>query len=117
MDLEAHKARRQSCDLLGDKACGSQGMYIANGLLKALIATGDGKSCERGWKVVSVAEEYFIVRMLEQKPVGQKVVEAEGKTCDEMQVLNVDGNPRRWFFDVGDLLQAKARLAKKAGKP
>src|SRR5262249_54142762 len=44
-DMFGHKFLRQACAQLHDDACAEQGHFVEFGLLKSIVATGDGKTC------------------------------------------------------------------------
>jgi hypothetical protein len=110
IDLEAQKARYQSCARLGDEACAAQGKRIEQGLLKSVVSLGNGRSCLTAWKVVRVDEEYFILRMLDMSVTHQSVVEEGGRVCDKMEVTDEAGDPAIYYFDIGDMLKAEEAL-------
>jgi hypothetical protein len=110
IDLEAQKARYQSCAKLGDEACAAQGKRIELGLLKSVISAGNGLSCAAAWKVVLVDEEYFILRIRDMNLTRQSLVQDAGRVCDKMEVTDETGKPATYYFDVGDMLKAEDAL-------
>jgi uncharacterized protein DUF4919 len=110
IDLEAQKARYQSCAALHDEACAERGKRIEMGLLKSVVSTGNGHSCATAWKVVTIDEEYFVLRMLEMELRRQSLVDRGGHVCDEMAVTDPKGKRRTYYFDVGAMLAAQERL-------
>jgi hypothetical protein len=110
IDLEAQKARYQSCAKLGDEACAARGKRIELSLLKSVVSPGNGLSCARAWKVVRIDEEYFVLRMLDMKLTRQSLVQDGGRICDKMEVTDETGKPSTYYFDVGDMLKAEEAL-------
>jgi hypothetical protein len=108
VDLDAQKARRQACAVLHDEPCAERGRRIELGMLKSLVQSGDGKSCATGWKVVTVDEEYFVMRMVEARPKEQSLVSEAGYECDAM-LVDRDGRRQTMYFDVTEVLKARAR--------
>jgi hypothetical protein len=102
IDLDAHKARRQACALLGRSDCAKY-KEIALGLLRSVIQGRDGKTCLTAWEVVSVAEEYFVMRMLGLKVVGQSLT-TDHHTCDKLDVVDKQDAHSTFYFDIGVLL-------------
>jgi hypothetical protein len=109
IDLEAHKARYQSCAALGDQACAARGKLIETGLLQSVVSGGDGRTCSTAWKVVTVDEEYFVMRMLEVELRQQALVDEDGHQCDRMAVTSAGGEERTYYFEVGPMLDAAER--------
>ena len=72
-DLTAHKALRQTYSILRDLDKAKKYKTIQMGLLKSIINSGDGKSCETAWEVIQIKEEYFILKMLNAKLIHQKI--------------------------------------------
>ena len=62
IDMDAQKLLRQACTILKDQACADRHHFVEFGLLKSIVTSGDGKSCETGWQAVSIDEEYFVLR-------------------------------------------------------
>jgi hypothetical protein len=100
INLDAQKLLKQSCKLMGDDACAARHRFVGLGLLRSIVSSGDGKSCDTAWEVVLVAEEYFVLRMIDTTLGKQSVVEENGHVCDEVQVFDKANNPRTYYFNV-----------------
>ncbi|WP_163988214.1 DUF4919 domain-containing protein [Pyxidicoccus caerfyrddinensis] len=111
VDLDAQKAQRQSCEALGDDACAQAGRVVALGLLKSVVEGRDGRSCATAWRVVSVDEEYFVLRMIDAEFKQQRIVNEDGNLCDEMSV-ELDGEETKRYFEISDVVEARARRMK-----
>jgi Domain of unknown function (DUF4919) len=68
-----NKFLRQSCAKLNDDACEKHNHFIEFGLLRSITSSGNGKTCDTAWEVVTIDEEYFILNMLGVKPIQQGV--------------------------------------------
>jgi hypothetical protein len=110
IDLDAQKALQQSCKALGDDACATHHHDVEFGLLGSIIASGDGKTCATGWKVVTVDEEYFILRMLDFELERQTGPGSEGM-CDTMAGTR-QGKPATYYFDVARVFEGYERSFK-----
>jgi hypothetical protein len=108
VDLDAQKALRQACHLLGDEACATKYHDIELGLLKSIIATGDGKACATAWEVVSIDEEYFILGMVGFELRAQAGPGKDG-FCDTMTGTDENGEPRTYYFDVRPVFRGYER--------
>src|SRR5262249_16662077 len=71
------------------------------GLLKSITATGDGQSPDTAFKVISVAEEYALLREIGAKVNEQSLV----GPCDKMQIERND-KKYTFYFDVRIPLRA-----------
>ena len=81
--------------------------YIAPfyGLLQSITTSGDGKSPETAFKVISIAEEYFLFHEIGAKLKQQTLV----GHCDKMEVTRQGGKEYTYFFDVSISLEATAK--------
>jgi hypothetical protein len=110
VDLEAQKARYQSCEYLHDEVCAVRGKRVEMGLLKSLVSTGNGHSCATGWQVVTVDEEYFILHMLGLDLRKQSLVNEGGHECDKMDVTDEKKKRKTYYFDIGAMMTAQQKL-------
>ena len=108
VDLDAHKARRQACAILHEEPCAERGHAIEMGLLKSVVQSGNGRTCATGWRVVTIDEEYFILRMLEARFKQQTLVSEGTYQCDAM-LVDRDGREQTIYFEVTEVLDAEAR--------
>lgn len=104
INLDAQKFLKQSCKLMGDDACAARHRFVGLGLLRSIVSSGDGQSCDTAWEVVLVAEEYFVLRMIDTTLDKQSVVEENGHVCDKMLVLDKENNPRSYYFNIDKIL-------------
>lgn len=110
-DLEAQQALHRSCELLDDGACAAKHRDVVSGLVRSILSTGDGRTCRTGWKVVSVDEEYFLLRMMRfnfERQGGP----SRAEPCDAMTGTDADGKPRTVYFNVEFVLQQWQRIFK-----
>jgi hypothetical protein len=84
----------------------SYSSYMANhyGLLASITSTGDGLSPKTAFKVISVSEEYFLLRDIGAKVKKQGLI----GNCDEM-VVELRGIERKFYFDVSISLEAERK--------
>jgi hypothetical protein len=102
-DMEAHKILRQTYKILGDAANDKKHHDIEFGLLNSIVKKGDGKSCQTGWPVIQITEEYFILEMIGAKLLKQSL-DNSGGLCDEMKVQTKEGN-QTYYFEVSKVFQ------------
>jgi hypothetical protein len=50
---------------------------VVQGLLRSIMDSGDGKSTETAYIVISVHEEYVVLQVLGLRPSGQSVLHQE----------------------------------------
>ncbi len=110
-NLTAHKILRQTYKIIGDTINSKKYKTIQFGLLKSIINTGDGKSCESAWDVIQTSEEYFILDMLGAKLNKQEIDYNDG-ICDKMDV-EIEDVEKTYYFGISKLLQVKEKLKRK----
>ena len=113
LDLEAHKARYQSCQLLKRTDC-ARYKAISLGLLRSIVDGRDGKTCATGWEAVRGPEEYFVMRMVGLHVLGQSLIH-DGHTCDALQAEDKHHQPITVYFDVTAMFEAESRALRGSG--
>ena len=74
---------------------------VFRGLIDSIRNSGDGKSTEKAWGVITVHEEYVLLRVLGFKPSEQSLLQKDGHSFDVMKVKNVDdGTEQTFYFNV-----------------
>lgn len=82
----------------------------ADGLLDSIKSGGDGKSPETAWHVISISEEYALLRALNVRPTGQSLVNDKGHAYDAMKTIDPRTNTEVvYFFNVDKPFSAYAR--------
>jgi hypothetical protein len=61
---------------------------IAHGLIQAIFQTGDGKSRETAWEVLSTHEEYVILQVLGLRPGSQSLIRAGKHSYDMLEPID-----------------------------
>ncbi len=100
-DLDAHFFAKIAAKELGKPEKAEFHDWVETGLLKSLRSSGDGRSAATAIKVISVDEEYFILRMMDQMPKSQALSKCEGKPCDIMTTTDRESEQEHtWYFNV-----------------
>ena len=102
-DMEAHKILRQTYKILGDTASERKHHDIEFGLLNSIVKRGDGKSCQTGWPVIQITEEYFTLGMIGAKVLKQST-DNTGGLCDKMEGQTKAGN-MTYYFEVSKVFE------------
>ena len=108
--MTAHKILRQTYKIVGDTLNAEKYKTIQFGLLKSIVNNGDGKSCENGWSVIQISEEYFILNML---GVELKTQSIDGGICDRMEVVDENGETKVYYFEISNVFKGKENLKEK----
>lgn len=74
---------------------------IFRGLLNSIRNSGDGLSIEKAWVVITVHEEYVLLRALGYGPPEQSLMHKDGHSYDVMKVKSTkDGTEQTFYFNV-----------------
>ena len=103
----AHKILRQTYQLVGDSVNAEKYKTIQFGLLRSIVNNGDGKSCENGWPVIQISEEYFILDMLGAELKTQSI---DGGVCDRMEVVDENGETKVYYFEISNVFKGRENL-------
>jgi Domain of unknown function (DUF4919) len=74
-------------------------------LLESVASSGDGKGPATGFKVISVSEEYYLLRNFGAEVEKQSL----RGSCDVMECKLRDGKAVTYYFDVTIALAAEAK--------
>lgn len=64
------------------------------GLMSSILTSGDGRTPETAWVVISIPEEYAVVRALQVRPVEQKLL---NNNIDSLTVETQEGTAMMYF--------------------
>jgi|GEM_PF-2864500 len=71
------------------------------GLVSSILTSGDGKSCETAFEIISTSEEYTIINELRLQFKSQGLA----GNCDIMTCEDRDGNTVKLYFNVTNLFK------------
>jgi hypothetical protein len=106
----AHKMLHEAYERLGDTINHKKYQAIGNGLLRSIIASGDGETCETGWHVVQIEEEYFILKAVGAEILQQSLINS-GFSCDKMETNSKKGK-MIYYFEISKVLEGENILLK-----
>lgn len=108
--MTAHKFLRQSYKIQGDSVNQKKYHDIEFGLMNSILNSGDSKTCETGWHVTQIEEEYFILRMRGADLQTQSIDQSEHNMCDKMDVRLEDGTLRTYYFEANKVFEKENEL-------
>jgi hypothetical protein len=103
VDADIHTLRSASATPLGDIKSYIYHMHFAYGLMQSVTASGDGRTPKTAFKVISVAEEYSVLREFGAQVTKQALVDGP---CDKMDCKFPDGTEVTLYFDVSIPMRA-----------
>jgi hypothetical protein len=109
VDADVHILRSSAATALGDLKSYVHHLYFAYGLMQSITQSGDGLTAKTAFKVISVAEEYSLLRDFGAEVTEQALVDGP---CDQMKCKMRNGTEVTFFFDVSVPMGAIAKERK-----
>lgn len=106
----ANKYLQQTYKILGDTINRNKYHDIEFGLLNSIIKSGDGKTCETGWHVTQIEEEYFILNMIGADLQSQSISSSEKNACDKMVVKTEEGETKTYYFEANKIFEMEKKM-------
>ena len=101
VNLDAHFVAYVANRELGNTDQAAFHQAVFRGLIDSIRNSGDGKSTATAWVVISVHEEYVMLRVLGYRPSQQSEMHKDGHDYDEMKVKKLDdGTDATFYFNV-----------------
>ena len=106
----AHKYLQQTYKIQGDTLNRNKYHDIEFGLLNSITKNGDGKTCETGWHVTQIEEEYFILSMIGADLQKQSVSSGGKNNCDKMVVKTEEGETKTYYFEANKVFEMERKM-------
>ena len=75
--------------------------FVVQGLINSITNSGDGKSTDKAFVVISVSEEYALLNYLDLRPAGQALINSGGHSYDKMTAVDTKTNQKyELFFNI-----------------
>jgi tetratricopeptide (TPR) repeat protein len=101
VEVNAHMAAQIAYQETGNTERAEFHKFMVDGLLKSIKSSGDGKSPATAYEVISINEEYGLIRSLGLRPTGQALVEDKGRHYDAMTVVDPKTNQEsKLYFNI-----------------
>ena len=111
--LYAHKFLQQTYKILGDTVSQKKYHDIEFGLLYSITTSGDGKTCETGWHVTQIEEEYFVLYVLGLDLQQQSISNSKKNVCDRMDVKTEEGVKKTYYFEANKVFEMEKKMFEK----
>lgn len=98
LDINAQIAAFVANRQLGHSDKADSHKYVFQGLLKSISDSGDGKTMETAFFVISTDEEYALFNFMGLRPTAQALVEDKGHRYDKMTVLDPKTNQTSTYY-------------------
>ena len=88
VEINAHMVAQIAYRETGNAERAEFHKFMADGLLKSIKSTVDGKSVDTAYEVISINEEYGLIRSLGLRPIRQALLENKGRSYDAITVVD-----------------------------
>ncbi|HRH50330.1 MAG TPA: DUF4919 domain-containing protein [Panacibacter sp.] len=106
----AHKYLQQTYKIQEDTINRNKYHDIEFGLLNSITKSGDGKTCETGWHVTQIEEEYFILNMIGAALQSQSISSGGKNSCDKMVVKTEEGESKTYYFEANKVFEMEKKM-------
>jgi len=101
VEINAHITAQIAYQETGNTEKAEFHKFMVEGLLNSIKGSGDGKSPEKAFEVISVNEEYGLIRSLGLKPTSQALTENKGHSYDVITVIDPQTNKEsQLYFNI-----------------
>jgi len=108
LDIDSHVICAESHKKIGNTNQFEYHDFMTKGLISSILDSGDGKSPETAYEVISIREEKAILKVLGYQLLRTALITHEGHHYDEIDVMDrKTGNKLKIYFNV-DLPLKKA---------
>ena len=88
LNIDAHFVALTASRALGDWQTAAFHRSFIRGMIRSIMDSGDGKSLQTAWVVISTQEEYVVLRVLGYLTPEQSLVQKDGHSYDVMRAKN-----------------------------
>lgn len=101
VNIDAHNISKLCYKILGKVKESGHHDFVVRGLIKSILSSGDGKSPQTAYQVITTTEEYVVLGVLGFKSKKQSLLKEDGHNYDKMEVTNPDtGEAAAIYFNV-----------------
>lgn len=103
LNIDAHFVALTASRALGDWQTAAFHRSFIRGMIRSIMDSGDGKSPQTAWRVISAQEEYVIMRVLGYVTPEQSLVQKDGHSYDVMRAKNPQTGIEETFYFNADI--------------
>jgi hypothetical protein len=101
VEVNAHIVARIANQETGNTDRAQFHQYMAEGLLSSIKSKADGKNPETAFQIISINEEYALMRSMNLRPIKQSLFEEKGHFYDVLTVVDPQTNQQTVvYFNV-----------------
>lgn len=109
VNIDAHFGCAVAYKELGEQDRYKFHQFVMYGLVDSILSSGDGKTPETAYHVISVDEEYAVLNTLGFKVVKQSLIESKGHSYDKMEVMHTKSKEIRVIYFNVDMPLGRMR--------
>jgi Domain of unknown function (DUF4919) len=110
VEINAHITAQIANQELGNTERAQFHKFMVDGLLNSIKSNVDGKSVDSAYEVISINEEYGLIRSLGLRPIRQGLIEDKGRRFDAITVVDPQtGKESVVYFNVDKPFNWKAK--------
>ena len=79
-------------------------------VLNSIVKNGNGKTCETGWHVTQIEEEYFILSMIGATLQSQSISSGGKNACDKMVIKTEEGASKTYYFEANKVFEMERKM-------
>jgi hypothetical protein len=114
VDINAHLVASSAYKEKGNGEKEKFHRYVAEGLIKSILNSGDGKSQDTAFTVISTGEEYVILRVYGLMPGSQSLESSKGHHYDRLDAIDPKTKEKvTLYFNIDRPFGALENLFKK----
>ncbi|HZT60642.1 MAG TPA: DUF4919 domain-containing protein [Pyrinomonadaceae bacterium] len=98
VDINAHVVADIANRSKGDTEKADFHNFVAKGLIHSITDSGDGKSTDKAFVVISTDEEYTLLNLLGLRPTGQALIKEKGHSFDKLNAVDPKTNDKYEFY-------------------
>jgi hypothetical protein len=92
VNLDAHFIAYHACQGLNDASKADFHEAVFKGLVRSILNSGDGKTQETAYVVISADEEYIVLGVLGLRPGKQSLIHSGAHSYDLLEAIDQDTN-------------------------
>lgn len=114
VDIDAHMVLAAAYEEKKDAEKEKFHRYVAEGLIKSILKSGDGRTPETAFVVISTEEEYVLLRVFRLMPGSQSLMHVNGHYYDRLDAVDPkDKGKVTLYFNIDRPYGALENLFKK----
>lgn len=98
VEVNAHIVAQIAYQETGNAEKAALHKFMADGLLNSIKSSGDGKTPKTAYEVISINEEYGVVRSRGLRPIKQALVQDKGHSYDALTVTDPQTNQESTIY-------------------